>query len=183
MTLRQRLAAASLALALLASPAPAEASGAGATRAEVVSAARRQLGRAYRGDCSGFVLSVLRGAGVEVSLRPARSRSESLFVASRRVRAPKPGDLAFFHDTYDRDRDGRADDPFTHVALVEAVEGAAVLLLHRGSRGIERVRMDLGRPSDRRANDPVRPARRGDPPRSRRLAWELFAGYGAVIPR
>jgi hypothetical protein len=129
------------------------------------------------------VLAALRSAGVSPRLAPARSLTESLFRASAPAELPRPGDLAFFHDTYDRNRDGRRNDRFTHVALVEAVEGAAVLLLHRGSRGIERVRMDLGRPSDRRANDPVRPARRGDPPRSRRLAGELFAGYGAVIPR
>jgi hypothetical protein len=185
MTLRHRLAAAplGLALVLLTGPAPAGAAGTEATRARVVSAARGQLGRPFRGDCSGFVLSVLRGAGVEVFLRPARSRSESLFVASRRVRVPRPGDLAFFHHTYDRDRDGRADDPYTHVALVEAVEGRTVLLLHRSSRGIERVRMDVSRPSDRRANDPVRHPRRDDPPGTRRLAGELFAGYGAVIRR
>jgi hypothetical protein len=172
-----------LALALLAAPAPAGAAGADETRERVVAAARGQLGRAFRGDCSGFVLSVLRDAGVQLSLRPARSRSESLFVASRRVRAPRPGDLAFFHHTYDRDRNGRADDPYSHVALVEAVEGRSVLLLHRSSRGIERVRMDPSRPSDRRANDPVRHARRDDPRGTRRLAGELFAGYGAVIGR
>ncbi len=58
-----------------------------------------------------------------------------------------------------------------------------MLLLHRGRRGIERVRMDLSRPSDRAANDPVRHARAGDPPVTRVLAGDLFAGYGAVLGR
>jgi hypothetical protein len=181
MTCRRRLAAAlALALAALAGPTPAVALGPEAARARIVSAARRQLGQRFRGDCSGFVLALLRQAGVEVALAPARSRSESLFLASRRVEAPRPGDLAFFHDTYDRNRDGRANDPYTHVALVEAVEGGAVLLVHRSSRGIERVRMDLARPSDRALNDPVRHVR-GDGRAARRLAGELFAGYGAVL--
>jgi hypothetical protein len=179
-----RLALAPLALALAAlAPARAEAGPPAAIRARLVSDARRQLGRAFAGDCSGFVLALLQGAGVDVSLPPARSRSEAIFLASRRVREPRPGDLAFFHDTYDRDRDGRANDAYTHVALVEEVKGAVVLLLHRGSRGIERVRMDLRRPSDPEANDPVRHARAGDPPGLRRLAGELFAGYGTVLGR
>jgi hypothetical protein len=168
--------------ALAAAPRVATARAPGAdARAELVAAARRRLGGAFPGDCSGFVLSLLRTAGVPVSLAPARSRSESLYRASRRVSDPRPGDLAFFHDTYDRDRDGRANDPFTHVALVEAVDGSRVLLLHRSSRGIERVRMDLARPGDREANDPVRHLRRGEPRTLRVLAGELFAGYGAVL--
>jgi hypothetical protein len=168
--------------ALAASPrvAPAGAPGDGA-RDELVAAARRQVGRRFEGDCSGFVLSLLRTAGVPVALAPARSRSESLYRASRRVADPRPGDLAFFHDTYDRDRDGRANDPFTHVALVEAVDGPRVLLVHRSSRGIERIRMDLARPRDREANDPVRHLRRAEPRSLKVLAGELFAGYGAIV--
>ena len=151
-------------------------------RERLVSAARRMLGRRFHGDCSGFVLSLLRRIGVRPSLPPARSRSESLWRASRKVEAPRPGDLAFFHDTYDRNRDGLANDPYTHVALVEEVEGEVVTLLHRGLRGIERVRMDLAHPSDPDANDPVRVARAGDPPGTRVLAGELFAGFGALAP-
>ncbi len=167
--------------ALLAVPGGALASDPETMRAELVSAARRHLGRSFRGDCSGFVLALMRGAGLEVALGPGRSRSESLFRASRPVRAPQPGDLAFFNDTYDRNRDGRANDPYTHVALVEAVNGTAVLLLHRSRRGIERVRMDLSRPGDPASNDPVRELRPSDPPATRVLAGELFAGFGTVL--
>ena len=169
--------------ALLALPREAAARDSKTIRSQIVSAARRQLGRPFRGDCSGFVLALLHGAGVDLALRPGRSRSESLFRASRRVRAPRPGDLAFFHDTYDRNRDGHPNDPYTHVALVEAVRGEAVVLLHRGHRGVERVRMDLARPSDPAGNDPVRRPRAGDPPATRVLAGELFAGFGTVLAR
>jgi hypothetical protein len=181
---RRRAVALALAVgALAAAPSAAEARDPEAVRASIVAAARRQLGLRFQGDCSGFVLSLLRNAGVEIALVPARSRSESLYLASRRVRAPHPGDLAFFHDTYDRNHDGRANDPYTHVAVVESVAGHAVLLVHRGSRGIERVRMDLTRSSDRASNDPVRHRRRSDPRSLHVLAGELFAGYGAVAAR
>jgi hypothetical protein len=175
--------AALLALAAAAAPATADARRAPGTREQIVAAARRQVGAPFAGDCSAFVLSVLDAAGVQVELPPARSRSESIFLASRKVELPRPGDLAFFHDTYDRNRDGAANDAFTHVALVERVKGDRVLLLHRGRHRVERVRMDLARPSDRQRNDPVRwPAARGASG-APVLAGELFAGYGTVLPR
>lgn len=154
--------------------------GADAPRQRALAFAHRKLGRRFAGDCSGFVLAALREAGIRPALGRARSRSESLHRASRAVKRPRPGDLAFFHHTYDRNRDGRANDPYSHVALVETVHGDAVTLLHRGARGIERVRMNLRRPSDPGANDPVRWRRKRDPRRLRVLSGELFAGYGSL---
>ncbi len=170
--------AALLALAALAARTPAR--DAAAIRRRAVASAARQVGHRYAGDCSGFVLGVYGAAGVPLHLAPARSRSEALFRATRRTRAPRPGDLAFFHDTYDRDGDGRADDPFTHVALVEAIDGRRYTLVHVMGRTVVRSAMDLGHPGARRANDPVRARRRSDPAGTRRLAGELFAGFGAL---
>ncbi len=176
------LAHAAVAVALLAAlPSPRADSGEG-IRERIVEAARRRLGKPFRGDCSGYVLAVLSEVGVSVRLQRARSRSESLQRASGTVATPQPGDLAFFHRTYDRNRDGVANDRFTHVALVETVSGTSATLLHRGRRGIERIRIDLSRPSDPEANDPVRLLRRGENPRTRVLAGELFAGWGTIVP-
>lgn len=151
-------------------------------RRRIVEIARGHLGARYAGDCSSFVRRVMREAEVELGpLTPARSMSESLHLASRPVARPAPGDLVFFHDTYDRNRDGRLGDRWTHVALVEAVEGDRVWILHRGGKGILRLRMNLARPSDAAENDPVRFPNGNDPPGTRYLTGELFAGYGAVI--
>lgn len=149
-------------------------------RLRVLDAARDRLGARTRLDCSGYVLASLRAAGLVPRLGPARSRSEALYRASREIARPRPGDLVFFHDTYDRDRNGRAGDRFTHVGLVEAVDGDAVTILHRAGR-VERIRMDLSRPSDPAANDPVRVARRRDARGTRYLAGELFAAYGELL--
>ena len=170
---------ASAAAAVAPEAAPPKARRAG-VRERIVAAARRLVGRPFHGDCSSFVLSLLRGAGIRPTLPPARSRSESLWWAARAIERARPGDLAFFHDTYDRNHDGLANDPYTHVALVEAVDGPAITLLHRGITGIERIRMDLAHPADPDANDAVRIARAADPPGTRVLAGELFAGFGAV---
>ncbi len=174
-----RLLSLAAALAVAAVPSPARGAD-GGSRARIVEAARRRVGRPFPGDCSGFVLATLREAGVSLRLPRARSRSESIHLATRPAASPRPGDFAFFDDTYDRNRDGLANDPYTHVALVESVEGGIVMLLHRGRRGIERIRMDLAHPSDAAANDPVRSLRRGEDPRTRVLAGELFSGYGTL---
>jgi peptidoglycan DL-endopeptidase CwlO len=151
-------------------------------RARLVGAARRRVGEPFRGDCSGFVLAALRDARVRVPPLPAaRSRSASLWLACRPVEKPRPGDLAFFHDTYDRDRDGRLDDRFTHVAVVERVEGRRVVLVHRNGSRVERLRMSLDRPGDADQNDVLRVKRRGDAPGTRYLAGELFAAFGALL--
>jgi hypothetical protein len=128
------------------------------------------------------VLAALRDARVRLPpLPPARSRSESLWRASRRVEAPRPGDLAFFHDTYDRNRDGKLGDRFTHVAVVEQVQGGRVVLVHRNGSRVERLHMHLGRPEDAGANDQLRVKKRGDVPGTRYLAGELFAAFGALL--
>lgn len=151
-------------------------------RERIVEVARRYLGQPFNGDCSGYVRQVMREAEVDLGRLPsARSMSESLHLASREVRRAAPGDLVFFHDTYDRNGDGKLGDLWTHVALVEAVEGDQVWILHRGGRGIVRLEMDLAQPRDERTNDPVRARSERDPRGTRYLTGELFAGFGAVV--
>lgn len=153
------------------------------TRTKIVSAARHHVGRAFSGDCSGFVEKVLDEAGHPIQPANARTGSEGLYRALRPVRRPRPGDLAFFHDTVDRDRDGRVDDAFTHVALVESVRGNQVTLIHRGSRGVARLHLDLRHRHDRRRNSTLRWRRAGDPPGTRYLAGELLTGFAAPFSR
>ena len=151
-------------------------------RTRILEAARRRVGHVFAGDCSRFVLTAFADAGVGVRLEhPSVSKSGALYEASVQVATPRPGDLAFFHDTYDRNRNHRADDPFTHVALVESVDGSSVVLIHRSGRRIERLRMDLARPDDGEANDLLRVRRRGDVPGTRYLAGELFTAFGALL--
>ncbi|BDG04013.1 NlpC/P60 family protein [Anaeromyxobacter oryzae] len=162
-----------------AEPAPEDPALARA-RQRILAAARRRLGTRPALDCSGFVLDAYRAAGLGIRLGPGRSRSESLHDASHDVARPRPGDLAFFHDTYDRNHDGRRNDLYTHVALVESVEGDIVTLLHRGAR-VERIRMNLARPSDPAANGILRIHRLRDAPGTRYLAGELFAAFGELL--
>jgi hypothetical protein len=158
-------------------------------------------GHRFRADCSGFVAAVYQAEGVpfgRLLLRVSPRETSSAAAAYQAVKAygvtfggggewPEPGDLIFFHDTYDRDRDGRADDRFTHVGVVEYVSKGTVVFLHRGSRGVVRAAMNPAHPDQEVGPDGVRmnsPIRDHRPPLrdDRTLAGQLFAGYGRIVP-
>jgi hypothetical protein len=100
---------------------------------------------------------------------------------------PLPGDIVYFHDTYDRNRNRRFDDPFTHVGLVESVDGeGTVTFLHAAGHVVKREKMNLRHPHDTRdaAGNPInhtlRFRTRWEKKEDPRLASELFAGYGRL---
>ena len=158
-------------------------------------------GHRFKPDCSGFVEAVYQAEGIPLARLLARvspRETSSAAAAYQAVKTygvvfggggewPAPGDLIFFHDTYDRDRDGRADDPFTHVGVVEHVSGGTVVFLHRGAKGVVRAAMNQAHPDQEvgpdglRMNSPIRDRR---PPlrAGRTLAGQLFAGYGRIDP-
>jgi hypothetical protein len=172
-------------------------------REEVLAAARGLVGRTkiqlsgrtWPADCTGFVEAVHSRAGV--SLRGAAAKGDNGVTAFYRyARAkgrvytrgtPRPGDLVFFRETYDRNRDGRRNDGLTHVALVDEVESdGTVVVIHRVTRGVVRYRMNLDRPHLRRdprtgevLNDLLRAPGAGKTPV---LTGQLFAAYGSVLP-
>lgn len=145
------------------------------------------LGKSYRFDCSGFVEASLAKAGLSVS-----GSSAAIFELAvergvlHRRSAPDRGDVAFFDDTYDRNRNGRVDDPLSHVAIVESTDpDGTIHLIHVGSGSVGTFVMNLRRRADRtddegnRINDRLRVERRSDPPGTRYLAAELSVGFGS----
>lgn len=175
-----------------------------AARREDVLASARELvgsrkvkvaGRTWPDDCTGFVEGVyaragvsFRGAGVAgdngvtALYRYARDHGR-VFTRGR----PKPGDLVFFRETYDQNRDGRRNDGLTHVGLVDEVASdGTVVVIHRVKRGVVRYRMNLAKPGLRRdprtgevLNDMLRVPGAGKMPV---LTGQLFASYGSVLP-
>ena len=122
----------------------------------------RWPGQTLPDDCSGLVLGVYASVGVPLtgSARPGDNGVTAVWrwTSARgrlfRTGRPNPGDLVFFHDTYDRDHDGKLDDGLTHIALVESVDAdGTVSIIHRVSRGVMRYRMNLDRPTLR--NEPA----------------------------
>ena len=180
------------------------------TRWQVAAAAARLVGhgrapfrvegRRFSPDCGGLVAAAYQAAGIPLreALHLTGEDAGSAVVALHRAVAanglllgseaqPFPGDLVFWHDTYDRNGNGLADDPVTHVGIVErTARDGTVTFVHRGSRGVARGVMDLRRPwaardaAGRQLNSKLRPAQAGDPEGTRYLAGELFAAFGRL---
>jgi cell wall-associated NlpC family hydrolase len=142
----------------------------------------------YADDCSGFVRLVYASEGIDLSRLPGRSSIvQAMYLRARengalREGAPRPGDVVFFRNTYDRNRDGRRNDGLTHVGIVEAVdEDGTVTFIHHGGSGIVRAHLNLESPKTfRDGEETLNDVMRRKSKLSRAyLAGELFAGYAS----
>lgn len=160
----------------------------------------RVAGARFPADCTGFVEAVYEAEGVPLRAlmrRAAPQERTGVGAAYRAVAAfgtilgsgewPAPGDLVFWHDTYDRNRNGRADDGLTHVGIVLYVVDRTVVFVHRGGKAVARGAMDPRRPDEAKApgGEVVNSYLRRKDPRLDGvplLAGALFAGYGRLDP-
>lgn len=154
----------------------------------------------FQADCSGFVEAVYQAEGIPLRrlMQETAPRERSGVAAAWRTIErygellppnawPVPGDLVFWHDTWDRDANGRRGDRLTHMGVVQWVEEDTIVFIHRGSKDVARGAMTVVRRSDRRDGDgkvlntPLRrSAKHGaDGPV---LAAELLAGFGRIDP-
>lgn len=151
-------------------------------------------GRKYRNDCTGLVVGVYRELGLDL-LSKAEAGDNGVTAIYRFAQQhgrvyhggwPVAGDLVFFKETYDRNRDGRVNDGLTHVGLVDEVHpDGTVTVIHRVSRGVVRYRMNLLH-RDKRAdpesgriwNDWLRGSKAG---RSKALTGQLFTAFATVL--
>jgi len=140
--------------------------------------------RPYRADCSGFIEAAFSKTAVRLIATSASggSSSEHMYRTLKeagRLRADRklrPGDLVFFHNTWDRNRNGLRDDLFSHVGLVDRVASdGTVSFFHFVSGRVTRGTMNLRHPGE--ARDPETgktwnsPIRRGG---GRVFAGQLF---------
>lgn len=150
-------------------------------------------GRRFGSDCTGLVRAAFAPEGIDL-LRHAEPGDNGVTAiwrfASTRGRLyrggwPVAGDLVFFRETYDQNRDGRINDGLTHVGLVDGVAGdGTITVIHRVSRGVVRYQMNLRHPHQHREpasgkvwNDYLR-----EPGSSRQvLTGELFASYATLL--
>jgi hypothetical protein len=147
-------------------------------------------GKRYPNDCTGLVRAVYATQNVDLMAEGGRPGDSGVMAIWRyagrhgsiHAEKPGPGDIVFFRETYDRNRDGRENDGLTHVGIVESVESdGTVGVIHRVAHGVMRYHMNLEHPRERRdpatgrvLNDYLREGRRS------RLAAELFAGFATL---
>jgi probable lipoprotein NlpC len=136
-------------------------------------------------NCTGLVQACFDALGCGDRPRGNTRTLHAWCVSTdRMVEVPAAGDLVFFDDTWDRDRDGQRNDPLTHVGVVvEAAPGGRVRFVHVGSRKLKDGHLDPARPGDKRdedggiVNSPLRVRRRRDPQGTRYLAGQLLRGF------
>lgn len=155
-------------------------------------------GQRFTFDCSGLARGVYRSQGIDLyEGASASDQANGVRLIYRYVKrhgrlhhgpAVPPGDLVFFHNTWDFNGDGRLNDLLTHVGVVERVEDdGTVVFVSRVSGGIERYRMNLRAPdthltSDGRVlNDFMRKKGSRDPHATRYLTGQLFAAFGTLL--
>jgi len=141
-------------------------------------------GDKYRYDCSGMICAAHVKAGLPTSgnTRMLYEKSKELGVFHKRKR-PDVGDVAFFSNTWDRNKNGRRDDKLTHIAIVEAVESdGTISLIHLGGSGVKRLVMNMRHPGrklsaqGKRWNSVLRKGKDGGPI----LTGDLCVGFGSL---
>jgi hypothetical protein len=148
--------------------------------------------KTFRADCSGTVRGIFAAAKLKLGgiVKPGEENdTKAIYRFVRKYgqilqNSPEPGDLVFFHNTYDRSRNGRMNDALTHVGIVEKVEEDTVLFVHYLGRSIIRSRMNLTYKKNAfhpetgvRINHVLR---RAQGHHRSYTAGELFAGYGRL---
>jgi len=144
-------------------------------------------------DAARYVSAIYELNGVELP-EEARTGIPQMYRHCRDAGAtsqsgkPAAGDLAFFHNIRDADGDGRNNDWYTYVALVEQIDGSGtVTLLGYRDGKVRKFRMNTSSP-DRATgsgggvvNTKLRREQPNDPPYTQYLAGQLFAGYCALL--
>jgi peptidoglycan DL-endopeptidase CwlO len=168
-------------------------------RARVLRTAQAMVGRTkvvvngqrFGDDCTGLVRAAYSGLGFNIMSEGERGENAVTAIwrfASHHGRtyaggAPIAGDLVFFQETYDRNRDGHTNDGLTHIGVVESVdEMGTVQVIHRVARGVVRYRMNLkfrelkALEDGTQVNDWLRS--RG----AHRLTAQLFYSFATLLP-
>lgn len=145
----------------------------------------------FRDDCSGFISAVVSRAGVPMNARVRQMWNiATTYGTSHFDPVPLIGDLVFFDNTYDADRNLRWDDPRSHVALVVDVEpdGTIIMVHNGGGNARSLIRMNLQQPhvykdaTGKVLNSVLRTRKWTDPAHAVYLTGEMWNGFATVEP-
>ena len=163
------------------------------TAGQFLARANGRQATGYRKDCSGLARAIYKKAGAPLGGSAIYAGENDVSVLYRYAQkngklhrqSPQPGDLVFFDNTIDLNRDGDQNDLLTHVGVVERVQkdGTVVFIHQLGPRPV-RARMNLEHPqlrqnptTGKRLNHILRRGRSGEPPKTAGL---LFAGFATL---
>ncbi len=150
----------------------------------------------YPNDCSGYVLAVLDLAGFE-----SVDRASILNIKGNGVRlifdfvnqsgdvykeGPKPGDLVFFSNTLDKNKDRKINDAFTHVGIITDIHGDGTAeFLHHFQNKVRRAHLNLEKLTHKKnhkeINTFLRRTSKHDGKNTPQLAGQLVEAFGSFV--
>lgn len=150
-------------------------------------------------DCSGLVAAAYYPFGIDlidsVKSLPDRNITIRLYkkfykkIIKNKSHIPNIGDLIFFQNTYDRNKNNQWDDGITHIGIVTKVDSDKTIhFVHLIRKGIMEHRMNLNLPKkyihkNKKVNDFLRRRPKSDNRRWRYLASNFFAGFLEVTQK
>lgn len=149
-------------------------------------------GKKFRQDCSGIVRAIYAKAGVTLFGEQQTNENDTEILwrffeqnGSIFQQGPTLGDVVFFHNTYDKNRDKKMNDELTHVGVVENIlPDGTVIFVHYMGASIVRSRMNLEKPHlqlNQKTNERLNTLlRKSSSRRAGLTAAELFAGFGRL---
>ncbi len=153
----------------------------------------------YRFDCSGFIKHIMKKNHISIFNRQMIYTSHSngvklIYNTLKRyhkifkdVRRANIGDLIFFNNTYDKNRNRRLDDRLTHIAIiVKKYKDGTIKYVHSSNKGIKVGYMNLYRKNiykykNRIINSFLRRKKKNDSPYTKYLSGELFYSFGTIF--
>ncbi len=157
-------------------------------------------GNTFPFDCTGTVLAAYYLAGHDLRKDFARYPGNGVLRLYRMAEdkallsnspTPLPGDVLFWDNTYDRNRDGKWNDELTHAGIVVRIgeDGTVYYLHHHVTRGIVVEAMNLDLPDTHEItrngkntllNSPIRIREAGKPRPEHWLSGQLYNAYGRL---
>ncbi|MBU1076242.1 MAG: C40 family peptidase [Spirochaetes bacterium] len=150
-------------------------------------------------DCSGLILKILEKNYVTIFKKQAvippgangvkiiystLKRYNKIYRIYSKIRS---GDLIFFSNTYDKNRNRINDDTLTHIAIIVDVDNdGTITYVHTSSKGVVTGKMNLrkrGRHTykNKEINSNLRRKTAGDTKAVRYLSGELFYSFGTIF--
>jgi len=158
----------------------------------------------FNNDCSGFVRSIYDNFNIELYNTNKKKKNGKWLSGTQVIynfikdngrvftsELPKIGDIIFFDNTTDRNRDGKVNDKFTHIAIVVDVKSnGTIYYIHKSHRGINIQKMNLkyynkayikNGKKNIKVNSYLRRRRRKDKKNTPYLSSQMFRAFGSIF--
>lgn len=164
---------------------------------------KKKFSKTFNNDCSGFVSMVFNKFDYKFTdvfytgSVASASMVQTIYIYTQKFgnifkdKTPKVGDLIFFDNTHDRNKNRKVDDKLTHIGIVIGVEpNGTVHYIHHSSKGVNIQIMNIQYPDQRfivtngkkeYVNSYLRARTKKDKSDIPIYSGEMFRAYGSLF--